>query len=993
MLTLQLIGSWQLERGSRPIALRTQKARALLAYLALERRPQRRQSLAALLWPELDQRRALNNLASTLMHLRRSLSDSAPLIQDSEGDRLTLAADDLSIDVDRFTEAEAQLRRHDHVSIERCALCAAALDQLLARISGPLLPDLELDGCEDFSEWLLHRRESFHQRFTFWRVSAGRIALRRGDFERAISLFTAVLADEPWREEVLIQLARAYDALGQRITALRTLERGLNRLSAAEQIQPSPAARQLLDDLRAAVPLPSPTAVYLVPALPTVPFTRGLRTIVLDLIATQPQRLVSLIGPSGSGKTVLAIDLARQLHGTFTGGIVFVPVSDDWNQQALLFALGQRLGLPAVSAVPAIEQISTLLRRTGWLLLFDDGQRSPALGATVAALMDAVDDLTIIVTSHQPLGLQRETVITVGGLSLAADDGASESVRFLRARLQSLQPQQALPADEVLEPLAAALGGLPLALELAAHQLQRLAPAAVLETVTQRPLSLAAAVNDLPPRHRSLRAILDTTWAMVDGADRPLLAALTCFLTPFSPAAAGELVADRRSADAAFQRFTLLGLLSGTSHRHTLHPLIRDYVLQLDEAVSWIAAAQRRYSRFMLSQLTDPVLDRFDQQSQAAIERLAARLPDLQSAWRIACANGELQLLRDVTRRLPVFVDIVGWHQPAFELLMAAAAAADPSVQPEITGDFLVTAAVLQLLAGNHGEARRLVDQLEPIALPPSVRIDARLVRAVGFALAADLVSAADLLEELNAVPQLTMQQRCRISFHRARVAMMRGDLQTAADSAETAAAAAAASNELQYLIGSNAILAQLPARRGDWAAALPLLEANLAETRRIPTFSSLMQALANLAQARARTGRPAAEVLAPARELEELLTRSGLRPRLSFMLQSLATTYLLVSLDLQAERLLGEALHAVQHQSSADQLVVIKGFAHLAVNRNSHDEARRLLTLVISHPDTPPHVRATAAELRAGLLPADVAAPPELAAVLQSLLTQYPPA
>ncbi len=75
LLTLRLLGSPLVEIDGEPPTFDTRKALALLAYLALTGRRQRRDSLAGLLWPEYSQDRARAALRRTLSVLRREVGE------------------------------------------------------------------------------------------------------------------------------------------------------------------------------------------------------------------------------------------------------------------------------------------------------------------------------------------------------------------------------------------------------------------------------------------------------------------------------------------------------------------------------------------------------------------------------------------------------------------------------------------------------------------------------------------------------------------------------------------------------------------------------------------------------------------------------------------------------------------------------------------------------------------------------------------------------
>src|SRR5690606_7463258 len=103
-LSLSLLGTFQASAGERPITnFATDKVRALLAYLAVEAdRPHRRDTLAALLWPEWDDSGARGNLRLALHRLREALDAAAPALSDVVFDvtRETVRARAAAVEVD-----------------------------------------------------------------------------------------------------------------------------------------------------------------------------------------------------------------------------------------------------------------------------------------------------------------------------------------------------------------------------------------------------------------------------------------------------------------------------------------------------------------------------------------------------------------------------------------------------------------------------------------------------------------------------------------------------------------------------------------------------------------------------------------------------------------------------------------------------------------------------------------------------------------------------
>src|SRR5256886_13755492 len=72
-LIIYLLGSPRFECDGKNINLDTRKASALIAYLAIAKQRQSRDTLAALLWPEFDQTHARATLRRTLSTLNKAL--------------------------------------------------------------------------------------------------------------------------------------------------------------------------------------------------------------------------------------------------------------------------------------------------------------------------------------------------------------------------------------------------------------------------------------------------------------------------------------------------------------------------------------------------------------------------------------------------------------------------------------------------------------------------------------------------------------------------------------------------------------------------------------------------------------------------------------------------------------------------------------------------------------------------------------------------------
>ena len=123
----------------------TRKATALLGYLAVTARPQRRETLAALLWPDADETRARSALRRTLSVVRKELGDLGPSITREEVEL---------VDGDGRRDRRAGVPRRRGVGRRRARSRSAA-----ALWRGDLLAGFSLRDSPDFDDWQAREAE------------------------------------------------------------------------------------------------------------------------------------------------------------------------------------------------------------------------------------------------------------------------------------------------------------------------------------------------------------------------------------------------------------------------------------------------------------------------------------------------------------------------------------------------------------------------------------------------------------------------------------------------------------------------------------------------------------------------------------------------------------------------------------------------------------------------------------------------------------------
>lgn len=212
------MGVPRLEHDGARIEVDTRKAIALLAYLAVTRRRQARDSLAGLLWPEYNQTRARAALRRTLSSL--SVARAAGwLVADRES--VDLLRDEVWVDVDRFHELLAECRTHGHPEGEVCPECLRPLSEAVALYRDDFLAGFALRDSAAFDDWQFFQGEELRRELAgaLEKLSFGHGA--REEWERAITHARRWMVLDPLHEPAHRWLMQLYAWAGQRAAALR----------------------------------------------------------------------------------------------------------------------------------------------------------------------------------------------------------------------------------------------------------------------------------------------------------------------------------------------------------------------------------------------------------------------------------------------------------------------------------------------------------------------------------------------------------------------------------------------------------------------------------------------------------------------------------------------------------------------------------------------------------------------------------------------------
>jgi DNA-binding SARP family transcriptional activator len=405
--------------------------------------------------------------------------------------------------------------------------------------------------------------------------------------ERAVADIVALLRDEPFRERLWTQQMLGLYRCGRQSEALATFTRARRILVDELGIEPGPELRAMRDrilqqdgrldrshktaDTAAAnLRLPSRRAEIV-----------G-RSDDLDRVQTtlNPPTLVTVTGPGGVGKTRLAIELAWLARASFPDGVWFIPFAEITDPALVWPAVAATLGLAPRHSVPVPDLVTQHLATRRGLLILDNCEQVVRGAADVAdRILETCSAVALLATSREPLEVTGENVVPIAPLALprsqpAAPDEPATSpidspavVLFLR-RLGDLRPDIDLNGDrlEVITRICAAVGGLPLGIELAAARARTFELHEIADALERDPSTLGRSSSG-PDRHSSLHATVEWSYRLARPEEQLLHRRLSILNGPFTLEAAAGLC-----RLAPLQPEHAMELVAGLAHRSLLTP-------------------------------------------------------------------------------------------------------------------------------------------------------------------------------------------------------------------------------------------------------------------------------------------------------------------------------------------------------------------------------------------------------------------------------------
>ncbi|MCK8678206.1 BTAD domain-containing putative transcriptional regulator [Streptomyces lichenis] len=661
---MQLLGPLRLSNDRGDLALSGAVPRGIVGRLLLARGATiGRDALIDGVWGGRQARHPVNALQVQMSKLRTALAalgEGGRLVSAHGGYRLVLEPGD-RVDAWLFEDAVREGRSHlaagawepaerrfrDGLALWR-GRALDGLDEAVFEAERTRLEELRLSALED----------------------AAAAALERGGAGHLVPDLKALVAAEPLRERSRARLMLALHRSGRHAEALEVYDEGRRLLDAELGAIPSAELRDLhtamlRDDPSLRAPASgirpggaAPAAGGAAPdrdqapprtegnlARPLGPFVgRHGELAALRTLAAR-ERLVTVVGPGGVGKTRLVLEACALLQPS-VDAVWWVDLTSV-DQAGVLTSLASTLGLLDASVRPDeppndyVRRLVSLLSGRRVVLALDNCEHLlDAIAPLVVTLLGGCPALTVLATSREPLAATGEVLHPLAPMP------EEEAADLFSARAVMIDPGFATDETSMgqVRALCRRLDGLPLAVELAAAHVRLLPVPEITDRLDDRFSLLTRGGRTAPARHRTLRAVLDWSYALLDASEQRVLRELSLYVGGFSlqeTSAArldgGELL---RVLGQLVDKSLLFPVATAQGSRLRMLDTVREYALSRLRESEEAAEAEERFTGWAVALVREGTEAMSSREQTRWARRLTEESANLRSASAVLAEHG-----------------------------------------------------------------------------------------------------------------------------------------------------------------------------------------------------------------------------------------------------------------------------------------------------------------------------------------------------------------
>ena len=720
LLEITTLGGLSIHLDGEPVqGFVSRKVDALLVYLATNPREHPREVLGEMLWDDLPQKRTMSYLRTALSSLQQQLAPYLNVTRQS----LSINPDsNYWIDIVQLEEAldlsEAEWAKR--ASFSRAT--AKKLEAALELYQGPFLNGFHVRDARGFEGWLVLEQERMKNRVLDALYHMGDYTLRHHLHNAGIAHTMQALQLDPLSEKAHRLMMQLLAESGQRSAALAQFEQCQTLLYDELGVEPEDETIELYEKIIEGEITQS--EIHTPHNLPTLASTFIERPVELNQIIEQLEkpgcRLLTMIGPGGIGKTRLALEVARQQLPDFAHGVYLIPFAPVSEPSSILRTIANALDITLMGDEPLETELIKYLSEREILLTLDNFEHLVEGADVLSRILQGAPYIKMLVTSRERLNLQEEWLYTVEALEVPTsvhDENASNfaSVRLFVQSVQRIQPEFNFDtAPEAVIRICQLVEGMPLGIELAASWARIMNSEQIAIEIQNSLDFLTSSLRNVPERHRSIRAVFDSSWKMLNEEEQGALRRISVFRGGFQGEAA------REAADTSLFILSSLAdksLLSALQGRYEIHELLRQYAeskLQAEEKVQ----IQTAHSHYFATFLEKREISLSNNRKDGAYTEVLRDFDNIATSWQFALDQGDETLIGRFLRPVYRIFDMQSRYEDGERFFKGASTQLGASLGEDNnlikTRALILQASCLQSLT-KYDEAEKIINATMPI--------------------------------------------------------------------------------------------------------------------------------------------------------------------------------------------------------------------------------------------------------------------------------------
>lgn len=263
-------------------------------------------------------------------------------------------------------------------------------------------------------------------------------------------------------------------------------------------------------------------------------------------------RLVTLIGPGGIGKSRLSLKVASLCLSQYCDGVFWVSLSQITKTELLISSIAKVLNIPEIEGHSTLDTIKSTLKNRRLLIVLDNFEQIIDSAPILEELLSIAANLSLLVTSRQPLKVYGEHLFNVPPLEVP-DPNSCLTVELLEKQAAVslfLSSAQAIKYDfciteenaSQIANLCVCLEGIPLAIELAAANIAQISIKTMLNQSQNRLSWLVRKNNRMPDRQRTMKNTIEWGYNLLSNNQKRIFVRLGVFVGKFNIKAVSAVI-------------------------------------------------------------------------------------------------------------------------------------------------------------------------------------------------------------------------------------------------------------------------------------------------------------------------------------------------------------------------------------------------------------------------------------------------------------------